>query len=185
MKFIDNPPHTHKTYKQQNINNKKNFLLKIFKANDGHEYYDQDEDEDFVPVNPCSVVRPGDPDLTTYDIISSYRFDEYHYEYQGVQQIVGSTGYQQAYHISEYSNMTIESSRAFPKGVPTEFSFECTFRVPQQQPQYEWYLFELSNYAHESQMSVTINPIGNAIEFSMPKYDGSIQTVTFEETEVG
>lgn len=80
--------------------------------------------------------------------------------------------------------MTIESSRAFPKGIPNEFSFECTFRVPEQQPQYEWYLFELSNYEYESQMSVTINPVINAIEFSLPKFDGTIQTVTFEETEV-
>ncbi|XP_075146690.1 uncharacterized protein LOC142221059 [Haematobia irritans] len=151
---------------------------------DIRDYYDEDDGDDFVPVEPCNVVRPGDPDLTTYDILHSYRFDEYIYEAQGVRQIPGSTGYQQAYHVSEYSNMTIESSRAFPKGVPNEFSFECTFRVPQQQPQYEWYLFELSNYEFESQMSVTINPVINAIEFSLPKFDGSIQTVTFEETEI-
>ncbi|KAM7364418.1 uncharacterized protein ACRADG_000925 [Cochliomyia hominivorax] len=152
------------------------------------DYYDQDvdeEEEDFVPISPCNVVRPGDPDLTTYDIISSYRFDEYQYEAQGVQQIVGSTGYQQAYHISEYSNMTIESSRAFPKGVPNEFSFECTFRLPQPQPvMEEWYLFELSDYEYHSQMNVKLLPQENTIEFSLPKYDGSLQTVTFEETEI-
>lgn len=162
-------------------------IISIPKAYNGQDYYEEeDEDEDFVPISPCNVVRPGDPDLTTYDIISSYRFDEYHYEAQGVQQIVGSTGYQQAYHISEYSNMTIESSRAFPKGVPDEFSFECTFRVPQPQPvMEEWYLFELSDYEYHSQMNVKLLPQENTIEFSLPKYDGTLQTVTFEETEVG
>lgn len=81
--------------------------------------------------------------------------------------------------------MTIESSRAFPKGVPQEFSFECTFRLPQPQPILEeWYLFELSDYEYHSQMNVKLLPLENTIEFSLPKYDGSIQTVTFEETEV-
>ncbi|XP_053953912.1 collagen alpha-1(IX) chain-like [Anastrepha ludens] len=142
------------------------------------------DDEEFVPVSPCSVQRAGDPDLTNYDIISSYHFDEYYHQYQGVSQIIGSTGYQTAYHFEEYSNMTIESSQAFPKGVPDAFSFECTFRVPEFDPPNEWFLFELSNYRYESQMSVIMNPIYNALEFSLPKYDGSLQTVTFEELEI-
>ncbi|XP_054735156.1 collagen alpha-1(IX) chain-like [Anastrepha obliqua] len=142
------------------------------------------DDEEFVPVSPCSVQRAGDPDLTNYDIISSYHFDEYYHQYQGVSQIIGSTGYQTAYHFEEYSNMTIESSQAFPKGVPDAFSFECTFRVPEFDPPNEWFLFELSDYRYESQMSVIMNPIYNALEFSLPKYDGSLQTVTFEELEI-
>ncbi|XP_011198179.2 collagen alpha-1(IX) chain [Bactrocera dorsalis] len=146
--------------------------------------YDQVDDADFVPVSPCSIQRAGDPDLTNYDIISSYRFDEAYHQYQGVQQIVGSTGYQTAYHFEEYSNMTIESSQAFPKGVPDAFSFECTFRVPEFDPPNEWYLFEISNYRYESQMSVIMNPVYNALEFSLPKYDGSLQTITFEELEI-
>ncbi|XP_067612943.1 collagen alpha-1(IX) chain-like [Eurosta solidaginis] len=146
--------------------------------------YDQEEEDGFVPVSPCSVQRAGDPDLTNYDIISSYHFDDYHHQYEGVQQIVGSTGYQTAYHFEEYSNMTIASAQAFPKGVPDAFSFECTFRVPEFDPPNEWYLFELSDYQYESQMSVIMNPIYNAIEFSVPKYDGSMQTVTFEELEI-
>ncbi|XP_037932021.1 collagen alpha-1(IX) chain-like [Teleopsis dalmanni] len=157
-------------------------LLSIQQGNDNSEYYDPDDD--YNPQVPCNVVRPGDPDLTTYDIISSYRIDEHHYQYEGVQQIVGSTGYQTAYHMEEYSNMTIESTRAFPKGVPNEFSFECTFRVPETQPVNEWHLFELTDYRHEEQMSVTLNPIQNIIEFSLPKFDGTIQTVTFEEFEI-
>ncbi|XP_011189164.2 collagen alpha-1(IX) chain [Zeugodacus cucurbitae] len=152
--------------------------------NIGVDAYDQFEDDDFVPVSPCSIQRAGDPDLTNYDIISSYRFDEAYHQYQGVQQIVGSTGYQTAYHFEEYSNMTIESSQAFPKGVPDAFSFECTFRVPEFDPPNEWFLFEISNYRYESQMSVIMNPLYNALEFSLPKYDGSLQTVTYEELEI-
>lgn len=148
------------------------------------ETYDQVDDEDFVPVSPCSIQRAGDPDLTNYDIISSYRFDEAYHQYQGVTQIVGSTGYQTAYHFEEYSNMTIESSQAFPKGVPDAFSFECTFRVPEFDPPNEWFLFEISNYRYESLMSVIMNPLYNALEFSLPKYDGSLQTVTYTELEV-
>lgn len=146
--------------------------------------YDQDDEDDFAPVSPCSVQRAGDPDLTNYDIISSYHFDEAYHQYQGVKQIVGSTGYQTAYHFEEFSNMTIESSQAFPKGVPDAFSFECTFRVPEFDPPNEWFLFEISNYKYESQMSVIMNPLYNAIEFSLPKYDGSLQTITYEELEV-
>lgn len=137
-----------------------------------------------MPVRPCNIIRRGDPDLTMYDIISAYRFDEYHYEYQEVQPIAGSTGYQLAYHITEYSNMSIESSRAFPKGIPDEFSFESTFRLSQGQELDDFYLFELSTHQYESQMSVSVSPLDNSIEFSLPKYDGSVQTITFEEVKV-
>uniref|UniRef100_A0A1B0C718 Thrombospondin-like N-terminal domain-containing protein n=1 Tax=Glossina palpalis gambiensis TaxID=67801 RepID=A0A1B0C718_9MUSC len=151
------------------------------------DYYDEDAGEDaadFVPVRPCNIIRRGDPDLTMYDIISAYRFDEYHYEYQEVQPIAGSTSYQLAYHITEYSNMSIESSRAFPKGIPDEFSFESTFRLSQGQELDDFYLFDLSTHQYESQMSVSVSPLDNSIEFSLPKYDGSVQTVTFEEVKI-
>lgn len=139
------------------------------------------EDEDFNP-SPCNVWRPGDPDLTTFDLISTYRLDEYRYEYQGVRPITGSSAYQTAYHVEEYANMTIDSLQAFPNGVPNEFSFECTFRteLPPVQP---WYLLQLTDYTRESQFSVTINPLYNSIDLSLPQYDGSIQTVSFRETQ--
>nr|XP_014091841.1 collagen alpha-1(IX) chain isoform X2 [Bactrocera oleae] len=159
-------------------------LAAVSKRQSDLDTYEQFDDDDFVPVSPCSIQRAGDPDLTNYDIISSYRFDEAHHQYQGVQQIVGSTGYQTAYHFEEYSNMTIESSQAFPKGVPDAFSFECTFRVPEFDPPNEWFLFEISNYRYESQMSIIMNPLYNALEFSLPKYDGTLQTVTYEELEI-
>uniref|UniRef100_A0A1A9WS36 Thrombospondin-like N-terminal domain-containing protein n=1 Tax=Glossina brevipalpis TaxID=37001 RepID=A0A1A9WS36_9MUSC len=161
--------------------------VKLQNAYSIRDYYDEDigdDDADFVPVKPCNIMRRGDPDLTMYDIISAYRFDEYHYEYQEVQPVAGSTSYQLAYHITEYSNMTIKSSRAFPKGVPDEFSFESTFRLSPQQYLDDFYLFELSGHQYESQMSVSVSPLDNSIEFTLPKSDGSVQTVTFEEIKI-
>lgn len=151
---------------------------------DDGEYTEEFDEKEYIPLNPCNGLRIGDPDLPTYDILSSYRFDEQRFADQGVKKIIGSSSVQTAYHFESYSNLTIESSRAFPKGVPPEFSFEATFRIPEIQPLNEWYLFELTDYLYESQMSVIINPINYAIDFSIPLMDGTIQTVSFEEVEV-
>lgn len=38
---------------------------------------------------------------------------------------------------------------------------------------------------NESQMSISVSPLSNNIEFSLPKYDGNVETVKFEGISVG
>lgn len=116
-----------------------------------------------TPTLPCGVPRFGDPDLTTYDIISGFDFDEYlqghspqeHY----VKRVMGSTPYQLAYRLNENYNYSTEITRVFPQGLPLQFSFEVTFRIPRtdiaRQP---WSLFDVTSEQQESLLRLDILP---------------------------
>lgn len=72
---------------------------------------------------------------------------------------------------------------AFPRGTPFQFSFECTYRNRQPQPN-PWHIFHLTNSRYESQLSVTMNPLRKTLAISLPDSQGSLQTVEFRHSSV-
>jgi len=147
----------------------------LFKA----DYYDGMDDD----VGPCGRWRPGDADLNTFDLIREFQLDNREINYEGLSLVQGSNVLQTAYRLERESNLTMLANDAFPKGVPHQFSFECTFRMrrPQQQ---SWYLFHLTDSYEKSQMSVVINPRRETLELALPDVNGDIQTVAFRHAMV-
>lgn len=122
--------------------------------------------------------------MNVLDAYTRNRFQESrHVHLESVTQVQGPTAYHVAYHIEERMNMTIETVQAFPNGVPYMFSFETTFRSSFQYTQ-PWYLFVIYSEYSEQEISVVINPIYQAVELSIPQYDGGLQRIYFRDESV-
>lgn len=67
----------------------------------------------------------------------------------------------------------------FTKGIPHQFSFECTFRS-RQPPVAPWYLFHVTNYYEESQLAVTMYPEQETLGLALPDANGRLQNVFFQ-----
>uniref|UniRef100_A0A1A9ZZG6 Laminin G domain-containing protein n=1 Tax=Glossina pallidipes TaxID=7398 RepID=A0A1A9ZZG6_GLOPL len=127
--------------------------------------------------NGFKSAGPCHDDLAFYDITSAYSFEGP--DYQHIQNVTDSKGGQFAFHTPESSNMSIELSRAFPKGISGGFSLACVFRLSQPQLSGDFYLFK-STGRNEYRMSISVCSLSNNIEFSLSKYDGNVETVKFE-----
>lgn len=75
------------------------------------------------PLEPVAMILPSN------DITSVYSL--YGPDYQHIKNATDPKDGQFAFHIPESSNMSIELSRAFPKGIPGGFPFVCVFRPSQ------------------------------------------------------
>lgn len=138
-------------------------------------------EEKYDDGGPCRHWRPGDADLGTWDIISSYASHGNWLE--TITEIEGSNSLQTAYQLERGANLTMMAQEAFPRGTPFEFSFECTYRERQPQPD-PWHLFHLTNSHEESQLSVTLNPGKKTLQVSLPDASGDLQTVEFRHSAV-
>jgi hypothetical protein len=97
--------------------------------------------------------------------------------------VEGTNTYQTAYQLEQHANMTMKIQDAFPRGVPFEFSFECTYKARQQQDD-PWHLFHLTNSFEESQLCVTMDPQKQCLELTLPDINGDLQTVEFNHAGV-
>lgn len=116
-------------------------------------------------------------------MLNSFRLDNYQSHFEIISQIEGSNGFQTAYRLERESNLTMRAEEAFPKGTPFQFSFECTYRQRQKQ-QDSWHLFHLTNSHDESQLSVTLNPVKETLQVSLPDARGDLQSVEFRHSGV-
>lgn len=135
-------------------------------------------EEENYDDGPCGQWSPGDADLGTWDIISSYDS-----QLEIISQVQGSNSIQTAYHLEQSTNLTMSAMKVFPQGTPFEFSFECTYRERNPQPD-PWHLFHLTNSHEESQLSVTLNPGRQTLQLSLPDARGEQQTVEFRHSGV-
>ncbi|CRL08328.1 CLUMA_CG021352, isoform A [Clunio marinus] len=132
---------------------------------------------------PCGQWRPGDADLGTWDIIREFQMDNYESRYEIISRTEGSNSFQTAYRLENSANFSMRAEDAFPRGTPFEFSFECTYRERQRQPD-PWHLFHLTNSNEESQLSVTLNPGKETLQLSLPDAKGDLQMVEFHSTRL-
>lgn len=148
----------------------------------------------FTPTlieDPCGQFRIGDgrldADLHTWDIIREFAIDgtsnNYNQHGETIRKITGSSNFQTAYRFESESNLTMRAHDAFPRGTPFQFSFECTYRNRERQPN-PWHIFHLTNSHRESQLSVTMNPLRKTLALSLPDSHGAIQTVEFRNSKV-
>lgn len=118
-------------------------------------------------------------------MIREFRLDQSEtLRYERIEVVQGSSLQQTAYRLSESSsNLTLSTIEAFPRGIPEEFSFECTFRnrKPTLVP---WYLFHVTNHYEHSQLSVTMNTEQHTLDLQLPDAYGNLQTASFYHREL-
>lgn len=52
------------------------------------------------------------------------------------------------------------------------------------QPATPWYLFHLTDYYEESQLSITMDPRQHVLELALPDVDGNLQRVAFRHSSL-
>jgi collagen type IX alpha len=109
--------------------------------------------------------------------------DNYEQYRESVRKVAGSRTLQTAYRIERESNLTMRAEEAFPRGAPFQFSFECTYRLRQQQTD-PWYIIHLTNAKQESQLALTMNPSRKTFSLTLPDSNGILQTVEFRSSKV-
>lgn len=71
----------------------------------------------------------------------------------------------------------------FPLGVPQQFSFIATF-CSKIITRTLWHLVRITDYQNNTNLQITLNQAEGTIEFSIVNYDGYLQTITFEVSNV-
>ncbi len=71
----------------------------------------------------------------------------------------------------------------FNQGLPEQFSFVTTFRN-RRPTRTRWHLIRITDSRGQPQFAVGLDPVRKTIEFSILKYDRSLQTLTWEKPEV-
>ena len=73
--------------------------------------------------------------------------------------------------------------RVFNQGLPEQFSFVTTFRHRNAQRGRRWHLIRVTDSRGQPQFAVGLDPNRKTVEFSIKKYDGSLQTLTWERPQ--
>jgi len=68
-------------------------------------------------------------------------------------------------------------------GVPQQFSFIATF-CSKVVARTEWHILKITDYQNDTHLQITLNQIERAVGFSIVNYDGYLQTVIFEASNV-
>ena len=74
-------------------------------------------------------------------------------------------------------------SRTFNQGLPEQFAFVTTFRN-NRNTRNRWHLIRITDTQNQPQFAVGLDPARETIEFSILKYDRTLQTLTWEQPQV-
>ncbi|XP_053686924.1 collagen alpha-1(IX) chain-like [Sabethes cyaneus] len=132
---------------------------------------------------PCGRWKPGDVDLRSFDLIREFHLDQFESSGRHVYSIEGTKNFQTAYRLENEANLTMRSIDAFPRGLPHQFSLECTYRT-EAEPVSLWHLIEVTNEHHESQLTVTMNPGRQTLEIGLPSIEGELQVVEYHHSSL-
>ena len=72
----------------------------------------------------------------------------------------------------------------FNQGLPEQFSFVTTFRNRNRGRGRRWHLIRVTDSRGQPQFAVGLDPNRKTVEFSIKKYDGTLQTLTWERPQV-
>ena len=130
---------------------------------------------------PCGRWKPGDVDLRSFDLIREFHLDQLESSLQTVSMIEGTNYLQTAYKLQRETNLTMRAMDAFPKGLPHQFSFECTYRMDEI-PEEPWHLLQVTNSYEESQLMISLNVESEILEVGLPTVEGDLQIVQYHHS---
>ena len=82
------------------------------------------------------------------------------------------------------SQVIFSLSRIFNQGIPEQFSFVTTFRNNRDFRGGKWHLVRITDGRGKPQFAVGLDSKLKTVEFSILKYDRSVQTLSWEKAEV-
>ena len=132
---------------------------------------------------PCADYKPGEDDLQNFDMIRKFQLDVNLDGYPGVTRVRGSNRMQTAYRIDPTANLRMPTMRVFDQGLPEQFGFVTTFRN-RKEARRRWHIMRITDSSGQPQFAVALNPQRKTVELSLPKYDRSLQTLTWDVANV-
>ena len=76
-----------------------------------------------------------------------------------------------------------DSRRVFNQGLPEQFGFVTTFRS-KKDARSRWHIIRITDARKNPQFAVALNPKRKTVELSLPKYDRTLQTLTWDVPQV-
>merc|ERR1711971_1455938 len=135
------------------------------------------------PSYPCADYKPGEDDLQNFDMIRKFQLDVNLDGYPGVTRVRGSNRMQTAYRIDSSANLKMSTMRVFDQGLPEQFGFVTTFKS-RKDARRRWHIIRITDSGGQPQFAVALNPPRKTVELSLPKYDRSLQTMSWEVPQV-
>ncbi|KAJ3648270.1 hypothetical protein Zmor_020084 [Zophobas morio] len=132
---------------------------------------------------PCANFKIGDDDLQAFDFIRLYRLDIVETTHPGISKVRGSSRLQTAYRLDKDADLTLPTRDIFPQGLPEQFSFISTFRA-RRVPKTAWHIIRITDLESKPQFIISLNPRNGTIEFSISNYEGELQTIVFNSTNI-
>ena len=75
------------------------------------------------------------------------------------------------------------SRRVFNQGLPEQFGFVTTFRG-KREPRSRWHIIRITDARKNPQFAVALDPKRKSVELSLPKYDRTLQTLSWDVPQV-
>uniref|UniRef100_A0A0K2UXP0 Thrombospondin-like N-terminal domain-containing protein n=1 Tax=Lepeophtheirus salmonis TaxID=72036 RepID=A0A0K2UXP0_LEPSM len=140
-------------------------------------------ENEYYSTYPCADYKPGEDDLQNFDFIRKFQLDVNLDGYPGVSRVRGSNQMQTAYGIDSSADLSMRTTRTFNQGLPEQFSFVTTFRA-KEPIQNRWHLIRITDGSGNPQFAVGLDPRRRTIEFSIMKYDRTLQTLTWNKDDI-
>lgn len=71
----------------------------------------------------------------------------------------------------------------FNQGLPEQFGFVTTFRG-KREPRSRWHIIRITDARKNPQFAVALDPKRKSVELSLPKYDRTLQTLSWDVPQV-
>jgi len=140
--------------------------------------------KDQISMEPCGDFRPGEDDLQLTDFIRKFGLDSVEQMHKkSIIKVMGSNRLQTAYRVEKTAHLIMPTRDVFPLGVPQQFSFIATF-CSKVVARTEWHILKITDYQNNTHLQITLNQIERAVGFSIVNYDGYLQTVIFEASNI-
>ncbi|XP_053213677.1 collagen alpha-2(IX) chain-like [Panonychus citri] len=107
-------------------------------------------------------------DLPAYDFIRYFGLDNSDgFDFPGIKKVKGSNDFQTAYRLSRRADLSLQTKKMFPFGIPTEFSFVCSFRQRPSKAE-SWDLIRISDSTGSLQLCLKFIPYQRKLELTLP-----------------
>lgn len=133
-------------------------------------------------VNPnyIMVIRPAQSSVP-FDLVRDFFRAKRN---AGIFDVIPGLQGQEAYRLRRSTVVKAPTSLPFRQGSPHQFSFDCTFRAPPQQPREPYDLMKITNAVNDEVASINVDPMQRTVNCVLPQGQNGQQQVTFQNPPV-
>lgn len=146
----------------------------------GSQVYQLKPGWNLSPVFVQRRVIVVSPNAVPFDLVRDYFRPK---RALGLFDVIPGLGGNEAYRLRRSTVIRTPASLPFTQGKPHQFSFECTFRSPREQPDEPYDLMKMTNAVNDEVASVNVDPQDKSLTCNLPANSGP-QKIKFDNPPV-